>query len=213
MKTIFATVSLAALVAATPALGADLKGDATSQGVAPAVKGAAFTGLSLYGFAGGEFANVSAGGLDGIGADGLTGGLGLGYDVACGGALRCGVWIEGGASNVAVTYGGADLLREDYFGAAGARVGVVWGNIMVYGRAGYQLSEWSSDLTTQNISTQWWIVGGGVETRLRDHLSIGIAADYLRLNAADVGGQSVTGDVDGTEALRATLRLIYRPTE
>jgi hypothetical protein len=213
MKRIFTAVSLAALVVAAPALAADLKGDAASQGSAPAAKGAAFTGLSLYGFAGGEFANVSVDGLDGIGADGLTGGLGLGYDVACGGALRCGVWIEGGASNVAVTYGGADLLSEDYFGAAGARVGVVWGSSLVYGRAGYQLSEWSSDLTTQNISTQWWLVGGGIETRLREHLSIGVDATYLRLNAADVGIQSVTGDVDGTEALRATLRLIYRPTE
>ncbi len=211
MKRIMTTACLAAMIAASPALAADLPASGHQIDV-PATKGTAFTGLSLYVFGGGEIYNVGAADFDGIGADGLTGGLGVTYDAVCGATtLRCGVWAEGGASSVAVTYGGHDLLRQDYFGGAGVRAGVVLGNSLVYGRAGYVLTEWSSDLTSDGIGTRSWLLGGGIETQIGPRWSVGASMDYLLLDEANVGGHNVTAAIDEAEALRATLRVIYRP--
>lgn len=169
-----------------------------------------FTGLYGGVFGGGEIDAISAVGLDGVSADGIVGGGVIGFDAVCGAHLRCGAWIEGGVSNVAVTYGSTDLLAQDYFGAAGVRVGVVYGNSLIYTRAGYQLAELSSDLTTDSIDTQSWLFGGGIETALSENLSLGANVDYLLLNDISVGGTNLSGYVE-SDGVRATVRLIYRP--
>lgn len=171
---------------------------------------AKFTGLYGGLIGGGEIEAISAETFDGISADGLIGGGVIGFDAACGAKLRCGAWIEGGVSNVATTFGSHNLILQDYFGAAGVRLGVVHGNSLIYARAGYQLAEWSSDLITVNISTQSWMFGGGIETELSKNLSIGANVDYLLLNDVSAGGTDYTDYVDA-DGVRATVRFIYRP--
>lgn len=207
MKRLIA-IAVATMLFASAANAADILGGNGSLLDTP--NRAEFTGLYGGLIGGGEIEAISALGFDGVSADGLVGGGIIGFDAACGVKLRCGAWIEGGLSNVATTYGSYDLITQDYFGAAGIRLGVVHGNSLIYTRAGYQLAEWSSDLTSVDISTQSWLFGGGIETALSKKLSIGANVDYLLLNDVEASGVNYSDYIDA-DGVRATVRLVFRP--
>lgn len=56
-----------------------------------------------------------------------------------------------------------------------------------------------------------WAFGGAIETLIASQTSIGLKADYLVLDDADVNGFDASRLLDQTEALRVQAKLSYRP--
>lgn len=217
MKNLIAS-AIAAVIwcgAGVPAYAADLGGSSTSVGsLGPS--GTTFTGL-YGGLTGGwETHNIAVEiddeSIDGIGADGFSGGLTTGYDIAsASGKWRFGPWLDAGVSNVKMTAFGDDVVEQDYYAAAGVRAGFVYGSSLIYARGGYQLSTWSSDLIDDGVDLQHWVAGVGIESQASDHLAIRVSADWLELNDASVGGENITDYVGDTDGMRAQIGIVYRP--
>ena len=148
--------------------------------------------------------------LNGIGAEGLVGSLGVGYDHDFGNMVA-GVQLRGRVLGVST-----DLTFGPFSGSADETYGIdVVGRLgykftdaaMIYGLAGYSYAKF--DLTsnlTGSISTpdsSGFVIGAGIETAVTEHVFTGVEyryADYgkidvLGLGALNVEPSSHTGEV------------------
>jgi hypothetical protein len=221
MKTVLSTSIAALAVAILPfsANAADVYNQGSTKD-APydgPISRPAFVGLGVGIHGGGQFTNIdlNAGGFafDGVGADGLVGGIHAEYLFALG-QFRVGPYAEGGFSNVntEISFGGADadiLNQESYFGG-GVKAGMVFGSALVYGRAGYEWSQWGTDLADIDIDVESLVVGGGVEAMIARNVSIGLSADYLIPLNVEAAGIDVTDYVEDSESVRVLARITYR---
>jgi opacity protein-like surface antigen len=213
MKTKATLFALTTLLLSSSAFAADINGgslkdtvDETSFGRNP------FSGFYIGLNAGGEFANIDVmDSFDGIGADGLIGGIHAGYNM-CANRFCFGPYVEGGLSNVNVDIGGLDALTQDYYVQGGAMVGYMVGKAtLISVHAGYDHSAWGSDLFGgDDITVGAVAIGGGIETMITSNVSLGAKVDYLMVYSADVGNTDVTDFIEESEAIRAQLKLTYR---
>ncbi len=161
---------------------------------------------------GGQFGNLDLlNTFDGIGNDGLVGGAHIGYNLGFG-RVVLGAYAEGGFSDVNTEIAGIDLLNMDSYLQAGILVGYLFTPAtMASLHAGYEWQQWSSDLPgAPDIEATAFAVGGGIDTLIREHVSLGIKVDYLPLDSMDIGGTDVTQFVEESESFRAVARLTYR---
>jgi opacity protein-like surface antigen len=171
----------------------------------------AFLGLGVSAFAGGQFTNIDiADEFDGIGADGVIGGLGVEYLFAAG-RFRFGPYIEGGWSNINTSIGDFDLLEQEYFFGGGLKAGVtVFRSSLIYGRVGYERASWDIAEGEADADVDSLVVGGGIETLIADNWSLGLGADYVVPMNIEADGQDVTDLLEDTESLRVLGRLTWR---
>lgn len=212
----FAALAVALMCGSANAadLGGGLKDDAVENaytGKAP------FVGIGIGIQAGGQFTNIDiADKFDGIGADGLVGGLHLEYLVGIG-KLRAGAYVEGGLSNVNVSitdYSGSDhdALIQDYYYGGGVKGGFILGSsTLVYGRLGYERAGWSTDFDDSvEITVDSLVLGGGIETMVNGNLSIGLGVDYLVPMNIEAEGHDITDLFEESEGLRVMARATWR---
>jgi len=185
-KILLASAALAALSFATSASAADL-GAAPYVKAAPPVAALNWTGLYIFGGAGGGLwtaDNNSPGNrTQRLGGDGWYGTVGIGYDWQLNSKWVLGLFgdaqfgeVKGSMEDSAQNLEGAVKLRNAY--AAGARLGyLVAPNVLSYVNAGWAGSDWSGATMTTldkdvfgaktgSFSTNGWFVGGGVENNL-----------------------------------------------
>jgi hypothetical protein len=207
----YIAVFLAALFAAGAAHAADLR-DPIAKIDQLAAGNAPFTGFYAGIEAGGQWTNLNfADTFDGIGADGGIAGAFAGYDFALAPRFRAGVYVNGGFSNVNTEIGGFDLLSQDDYIGAGARLCVLVSNSsQICGKAGYEWQNWSSDLISADVDVGQIVLGGQLETTLAEHSSFHITADYLKPNNVEIGGTDVTDAVKKSESLRVLAGVAYR---
>src|SRR6185503_4648314 len=171
---------------------------------------AAFVGLGVGVHGGGQFTNIDIlDQFDGIGADGLVGGIHAEYLFAVGG-FRVGPYAEGGFSNVNTEIGGTDILNQDSYFGGGIKAGHVFGNALIFGRVGYEWAQWSSDVFSGDIDVDSLVLGGGVDFMIARNVSVGLSADYLVPLNVEAGGTDVTDFVDESESLRVLARVTWR---
>lgn len=170
-----------------------------------------FAGWYLGVQGGGQFSNLDvADQFDGIDADGLVGGAHLGYNFALG-SLVTGPYIEGGLSNVNIDIQGVDALRQDWYVHGGWMLGFKpTDKTLVFGRFGYEVASWSSDIGIPDADVRSWVIGGGIDTMLTQHVSLGVTADYIVPQEITVDSTAYTDLLDASETLRVMGRLTYR---
>jgi opacity protein-like surface antigen len=206
--------AIAAVMSIAQASGADVydgRLDAGADQPTPVY----FQGLAVGVHGGGQFTAIDITddgfAFDGISADGLVGGAGIEYLFPFGN-LRVGPYVEGGFSNVNTEINGADLLRQDHYYGGGLKAGfVAFDSSLVYARAGYEWALWKTDADDSiDIDAEAFVIGGGVETMIGSHVSIGLGADYLVPNNVTADDIDVTSFVEDSESLRVLGRLTWR---
>ena len=219
MKNIaIALAMLAAFI--TPAQASDLFTPDQVQYEAPTY---AFTGFGVGIDGGGQFNatqincpdNQKCAGafFDGISSDGLIGGAHAEYLFAVD-RFRLGAYVEGGFSNVNtdVNFGGGDfdLLQQDSYYGVGLKAGVtIFGNTLLYARAGYDWSQWTV-FETEDADVGSLLFGGGIEAMVADHWSLGLGVDYMLVNDVEAAGADLSDLFDDSEMLRAKMALTRR---
>lgn len=180
-----------------------------------------FTGIGIGINGGGQFTNVNLedGGFefDGIGADGLVGGIHVEW-LARSDRFRFGPTAECALSNVNTTIkaggGEVDLLQMDNYCNIGLKAGVMASDAtLIYGRAAYEWQNWTASNGVDEVNTDStaWLLGGGLETMVADHLSVGFEGNYLFTDSVDVKDNPGVGNIfDGSEHFRGIARLTYR---
>lgn len=177
-----------------------------------------FQGVGVTLFGGGQFTNVNLYDekydfeFDGIGADGLVGGLGLDYLVASG-RFRFGAYVEGALSNVntKIEFGpyGGDLLQQNHYYGGGLKGGAVFGNSFLYARAGIERASWEF-AEEVDVDVDSFVIGGGAETMIAENIALGIGVDYVTPFNIEADGQDLTDTFEKTESIRAVGRITRR---
>jgi outer membrane immunogenic protein len=211
MQKLLIGVIAAFLGAIAPAYAADLKGNGDPTGAEYTNYRAAFQGLSAGIGIGGEFVNIDIlDQFDGIGADGLVGQVHADYLFAAG-SFRVGPYVEGGISNVNTEINGQDLLNQDYFFGGGLQIGyVVWNSTMLYVQGGGQWSKWDIAEGAADADVFSVKLGGGVDTMVADHVSLGLNLAYVTPIDIEVDGTDLTDFLEESEGFVGLLRLSYR---
>ena len=215
--------SLAALLAASPALAADLR-KADPDLIAPAGVTINWTGVSVgaHGGYGNGNNDVSASGkgwsasLDGIGGDGYFAGGTVGIDVARGHYLF-GVFGDYDVSNVETTAGVAigtntatGSIKENNSWKVGGRGGYLVGQekrVLLFAEGGWQQDETTysyavngkcpSKTCSADLTFSGVFVGGGAEYALNGWSSIGVRYDHFFGSTETLmTGVDVTRDTD-----------------
>jgi hypothetical protein len=153
------------------------------------------------------------GNVRGLSADGFN--LGGEIDYLNGyGNGRIGAYCNGAWSNVDTTVEGfgiggeVEIFRKEHQFGCGLKGGLVVENTtLLYAKFGHEWQKWSSEVLDGNADVQAWVTGGGVETMLRDNVSLDLGVDYLWLRDADDGLDEVFEDSD---AIRGVVTLRYR---
>lgn len=216
--------SMAALVAASffaGAAGATDIFDARNDALADPVQARTyFSGIAVGIDGGGQFTSVQLNNpsgpefFDGISSDGLIGGAHMEYLFAAG-RFRAGPYAEGGFSNVNtdLDFGGGslDLLQQDSYYGAGLKAGVtVYGSTLVFGRVGYDWSQWDFAEGVADADAGYWLIGGSIETMISENVSLGLGADYLIVDDVEAAGADLTEIFEDSEMLRIKARLTWR---
>jgi hypothetical protein len=211
MKSTVSAIALASVIFAPHALSADIhgsKGDPTSSDYISSP--APFQGAAVSVELGGQFTNLDIDDqFDGIGADGLVGGGSVEYLFGVGG-FRVGPYVNGGISNVNTEIMGQDIFNQDWFLGAGIKGGPVVGNTLIYGKLGYEISQWTIGDDDADADVESVVVGGGVETMIADHVSLGLEAVYAVPLSVEVESHDVTELLEESESLRVVGRVSYR---
>ena len=125
------------------------------------------------------------------GSDGWLGGLHSGYN------WQCGAWVAGGFTDFSwtdaqssVSSQGLTLKEEyDYIGRVNGKLGVAFGNFMVYGTGGFAYARVKREFDTgpfgatfsdRNIDTGW-NAGGGLEWAFTPNWLLRVEAYYVDL--------------------------------
>lgn len=202
----FVITAMALLTACQPVFASDLYTPDTPYN---------FTGFSIGIDGGGQFTSIAFDdgpfAFDGVAADGLIGGGHVDALFAYE-KLRLGGYCEGGFSDAAMSISGIDLIRQEHYYGCGLKAGIMLTDAtLAYGRAGYDVSHWSSDLTPISADVGSWLLGGGIESMCGEHISCGLGADYLMADTVDVshGIGDVSKFLNESETLRAKARISY----
>ena len=70
----------------------------------------------------------------------------------------------------------------DWLGSIRGRVGYAFGNALLYGTAGVAFASTDDDTVTG------WVVGGGLDYKLRQNISVGLEGLYYRFDDVDFAG-------------------------
>lgn len=224
-STISATIAASFLALSAPANASDLldglndpapeQGKVYFQGLAVGIDaGGQFTSIQLNGKDGDGLPGGDGDFFDGISSDGLIGGAHLEYLFAVD-RFRFGAYGEGGFSNVNTDLdfgaGSFDLLQQDSHYGAGLKAGVtVSGSTLVFGRVGYDWSQWDFAEGKADVDAGYWLVGGGVETMISENFSLGLGADYLLVDDVEAAGKDLTAIFEDSEMIRVKARLTWR---
>ncbi|WP_024510078.1 outer membrane protein [Bradyrhizobium sp. ARR65] len=204
MKKVFlATVALAAVGAAAPALAADLGARAPYYQKAPAYVPAPiynWTGFYIGGHIGGAFSsdNNFSGLSTGNNSNGrFLGGVQVGYDWQLNPAFVIGLqgqysWLSG---NVGAVFPGglAYTNKQRGLGSITGRVGYSWGPGLLYVKGGYAYSDNNESVTfggvpvafaTSGDHTNGWTVGAGLEYMFAPNWSANIEYQYYNFGDA-----------------------------
>ncbi|WP_407178212.1 outer membrane protein [Bradyrhizobium sp. STM 3562] len=204
MKKVFlATVALAAVGAAAPALAADLGARAPYYQKAPAYVPAPiynWTGFYIGGHIGGAFSsdNNFSGLSTGNNSNGrFLGGVQLGYDWQLSPVFVVGLqgqysWLSG---NVGAVFPGglAYTNKQRGLGSITGRVGYSWGPGLLYVKGGYAYSDNNESVTfggipvafaTSGDHTNGWTVGAGLEYMFAPNWSANIEYQYYNFGDA-----------------------------
>lgn len=148
--------------------------------------------------------------LDGLGGDGPTYGIGAVCDYQTGsvvvGAFIDHTWSDADfnlrLSTLAFSAGIEQLTT------VGARAGYDTGGALIYALAGYGWGDVGASLITLP-DVSGWVVGGGIETRIGDQVTIG--AEY---RAYLFESESLAGGLASMETTHHTVtaRLTWRPS-
>jgi opacity protein-like surface antigen len=211
-----ASAAVLALFMSAPALSADILGNGDPTSSDHAYK-AAFQGLGIGVHGGGQFTNVEIGegdfSFDGVGADGLAGGVHGEYLFAFGGSFRVGPYCEGGFSNVNTNVetpkGDLDLLNQEHYYGCGAKAGAVVGDALFYARIGVERSKWEF-AEEIDVDVDSYVIGAGIEAMIADNVSLGLSGDYITPFNIEAEGHDLTKFFDETESFRGLVRLTYR---
>ncbi|UXN67948.1 outer membrane beta-barrel protein (plasmid) [Devosia neptuniae] len=114
----------------------------------------------------------------------LIGGAQFGYRVQVGPGVVGGE-LQGNYSNgESYATGGGGVLEQYWSGAAKLKAGVALGSTMVFGTGGYGFAnlESGSGSTEDAGWAGGWILGGGVEQKLGDALSVSLEYNQMRLD-------------------------------
>jgi outer membrane immunogenic protein len=97
--------------------------------------------------------------------------------------------------------GDADFSDDfDYLASIRGRFGYSLGRTLIYGTGGVAFAGFSNDLFDDDATG--WVAGGGVETKIRNNLSLGLEALYYDFDDVTVGGVD-----DSVDALTVRGRL------
>lgn len=173
---------------------------------------------------GGQFTdfNISDGDgqdmLGGIAGNGLTYGGHAGYNFTSG-RFVFGPYVEFALSTVAVSLAGEDVLKMDDYLQAGALIGAQTGtNSMISIHAGYEWQNWTLDTRKlgldikEDATATAFVVGAAFDTLVSPNVSLGLVVDYLIYDGAEIRDTKLDDYLEGSDALRAKLRLSYRPS-
>lgn len=193
-KTFAVMALLPALAFSAPALAADLY---TANSTVPHNAGYDWTGF-YAGVHGGFTAKDEVPMPFGDASDWLAG-VHLGGDVQTGPLVLGGVIEADYSADLAHDIGGGAALRQEWSGAAKARVGVAVDRLLAYGTAGIALArfEGESGATTADDWTTGHVFGGGVEFAVLDNLSVNLEYNQTRFD----GVKSTVGNADQSNDL------------
>ena len=215
MFTKFATAGSAlALLFASPAMADGLMSKDATTPADSYIARTAFQGFGIGINGGGQFTNIDItdGGFsfDGIGADGIVGGIHAEYLFAMG-AFRVGPYLEGALSNVDVNISDTDLLNQDYYLGGGIKAGFIVGSdTLIYAKGGYEWSKWSVLDDAADVDVQSVLIGGGIETYLASHITLGVEASYVVPLNIEVESKDITHLLEESESLRVIGKITYR---
>ncbi|MGE5157541.1 MAG: outer membrane protein [Gemmatimonas sp.] len=204
MKKVFlATVALAAVGAAAPALGADLGARAPYYQKAPAYVPAPiynWTGFYIGGHIGGAFSsdNNFSGLSTGNNSNGrFLGGVQAGYDWQLNPAFVIGLqgqysWLSG---SVGAVFPNGDLYtnKQRGLGSITGRVGYSWGPGLVYVKGGYAYSDNNESVTFGGAPVPYaitgdhsngWTIGAGLEYMFAPNWSANVEYQYYNFGDA-----------------------------
>jgi hypothetical protein len=176
-----------------------------------------FTGLGVSVIAGGQFNNVNIAdddfAFDGIGADGVLGGVGLDYLLGFGN-LRAGVYLEGIISNVntQIEDGGdeLDLLRQNHCYGGGLKGGLTaFRTSLLYVRGGVERCGWEF-AEEVDVDVDSFVGGVGMATMLNDNWALDLNVDYVVPFNIEAEGHDLTELFEDSEGFRGMLRATWR---
>lgn len=157
--------------------------------------------------------------FDGIAADGVIMGGQAEYLFAFANRFRIGVYAEGGLSSETIELLDQDVLSKTCYYGGGLKAGwLPTQTSIVFARAGYERQCWEIDFgpsATTDATADFWVFGVGAGTMVSESWSLGVSADYLVFNDAEIdgvpsGANDLINDVIGdTEAYRGLVRLNY----
>lgn len=174
-RTLLGSAVVVAVLAATPALAADL----------PPYVAAPFGGYSWAGFYAGLNFGYDWGTVTNLGASpaGIAGGVQAGYN------WQNGNFVFGGETDLQLTAAsdtvGSFKFSNPWFGTLRGRVGVALNNILFYATGGLAYGSGTVDFAglSQTNDHTGWTVGGGLEVGLTPNWSV--KAEYLYVDLTE----------------------------
>ena len=142
----------------------------------------------------------------------ITGGAQIGYRVHLGPGV-IGAEIQSNYSNGQnYATGGGGVLEQYWSGAAKLKAGLGLGSTLVYGTGGYGVANLESGASgTKDAGWKGgWILGGGIEQKLGDALSVSLEYNQMRLDDVSSVTNGVTYSDDITShSVKAGLNLRF----
>jgi len=157
-------------------------------------------------------------GINGISGDGLFGELNAGYDHDFGGFVA-GVMVDGNVSGISADLGagpgGSASLKSDYGFDVLGRVGMkVNPSTLAYVLGGYSWGHFKAPpIAGPGSSTDWsssgYSVGGGLETAVSTHTTLGIEYRYAKFADEDFGGVGLLKIEPSSHTVRVGLKYKF----
>jgi len=206
---VFAGIGLALVMAAQPAIGADMSARPLPMTFMPPPFN--WTGFYVGANLGGGWASSTlhdsfTGVSLGNSSSGVVGGGQLGYNYQTGIFVLGGEWTFDGTSlNASRTAGSLQgAANTNWITTVAARFGVAANNVLYYGKAGGGWANNSATLTNLNNGTQvgssntngGWLLGAGIEYAFMPQWSAKLEYDYLGLNTWNVNSTLFAPNVD-----------------
>lgn len=169
--------------------GSEYYDPTTIAAEAPSKK-ALWTGAYIEGGFGMTASNVEIAGMVTLGDTAWAGHVGIGYDHMISPHIVVGILGRAEINEIKHEIGGLTLADTQVEYLVGGRVGwVPRSDWMLYVLAGYRFSE--LDLNNNiggDVSSNAWVVGGGIEAMVTDHVFIGLEYTAALGESENVGG-------------------------